>query len=569
MRPLDPPFPPLAGGQPPSPQPAPLAQGWPAAQPQSPLAQGWPAANDVQYTERVPAPPVARPLLAPPQSRIGGTAGPSAPALPEPDPWAVQNAPVVDDDPDWRADVSPGSRGDGWPPSHNGSSPARPGRQSQSAGRSNYPSEYSQYTGQSAALTDDGYGASQADWYSGSRSGPHSEALRYQGGFSATELGLPRLTNPALRGELPPEWEDLLAGEILPTRDDVRSGGARRPQDSRRDPPSSYAYSSAGELYPSDGGAPGSRGQRDLPVDDGRSYWQPAVGKPAPQRNQPLPTLASAHYPAYTANRAPAAQPARGGGRQAERPHRKRRWPAIILLLVVALALVGGGGVVLAKPTLCPGTVCTQANQFVHRHVGFLGPASNANVLQVTPGTLSVKATAGSSTNLNVQVTNSGTDVAKWHASSDVAWLTITPGSGSLPPGGTETLTVVANPVDVAPGSYTAQVRVETPETAVKIPVTAAIAGGPKISLSATTLSITTCGAPQQLKVKNAGDAPLSYTATPSDAKLVQLGSASGSVNPGESATISVTMACAAPWADYRITVSSNGGGGDVTIHYS
>ena len=582
MRPLDPPFPPLAGGQPPSAQPAPLAQGWPAAQPeaplaqgwpaaqpQSPLAQGWPAANDVQYTERVPAPPVARPLLAPPQSRNGGTAGPSAPALPEPDPWAVQTAPVVDDDPDWRADVSPGSRGDGWPPSHNGSSPARQGRQSQSAGRSNYPSEYSQYTGQSAALADDGYGASQADWYSGSRSGPHSEALRYQGGFSATELGLPRLTNPALRGELPPEWEDLLAGEILPTRDDVRSGGARRPQDSRRNPPSSYAYSSAGEPYPSDGGAPGSRGARDLPVDDGRSYWQPAVGKPAPQRNQPLPTLASAHYPAYTANRAPAALPTRGGARQAERPRRKRRWPAFVLLLVVALALVGGGGVVLAKPTLCPGTVCMQANQFLHRHIGFLGPASNANVLHVTPGTLTVKATAGSSTNLNVQVTNSGTDVAKWHASSDVAWLTITPGSGSLPPGGTETLTVVANPVDVAPGSYTAQVRVETPETAVKIPVTAAIAGGAKISLSTTTLSITVCGAPQQLKVKNAGDAPLSYTATPSDAKLVQLGSASGSVGPGESATISVTMACAAPWADYRITVSSNGGGGDVTIHYS
>ncbi|HET9981626.1 MAG TPA: hypothetical protein VFQ32_14355, partial [Ktedonobacterales bacterium] len=491
--------------------------------------------------------------------------------LPEPDPWAVPSVPALDDDPDWRPDEPPRPRDDDWRLGRNGSSASRGSRQSQS--HSNYPSGYSEYTGQSAALVDDGYGASRADWYDGSRSGPHSEALRYHGGFSATELGLPRLTNPALQGELPPEWEDLLAGEVLPTRDDVRPGGPRRPAPSRHDAPEGYAYSSAGDAYGMRQAAPNSRGQHGMPPDDGLSYWQPAVSKPAPQqsqRGQALPTLASAQYPAYTASRAqPASASSRGASaKHDERPRRKRRWPAIVLLLAVAVMLVGSTGVVLAKPALCPGTICTQANTFLHRHIGFLGPAADANILKVTPDTLTIHATAGSSTNLNVQVLNSGTDVAKWQASSNVGWLTITPASGSLPPGGTETLSVVVNPLNVKPGDYTAQVRVETPITAVNIPVKAAVASGPKMSLPSTTLTIASCGAPQTLKVNNDGGAPLNFTLQPSDTKLVQLDKSSGSISPGQSATILVTIACAAPWADYKITVASNGGDGAVTIHY-
>jgi uncharacterized membrane protein len=239
-----------------------------------------------------------------------------------------------------------------------------------------------------------------------------------------------------------------------------------------------------------------------------------------------------------------------------------------MLLLVVALMLVGSTGIVLAKPTLCPGTICTQANIFLHHHIGFLGPVPNANVLQVTPSSLTVHATAGSSTNLNVQVLNSGTEVAKWHASSTVAWLTISPGSGSLAPGSTETLSVVANPANVQAGAYTAQVRVETPDTAVNIPVTASILGGAKIALSTKSLTIATCGSPTTLTVKNTGDAPLNFTATPSDTKLVQLSGARGSVNPNQSANISVTIACTAPWAQYTISVESNGGSGSVTVRY-
>ena len=183
--------------------------------------------------------------------------------------------------------------------------------------------------------------------------------------------------------------------------------------------------------YPPDRAGSRSADQRGQDFDDGYSAWQPVAGKPGPQRAQPMPTLASAQYPAYTASRIPAS-PHAPSKRHEDRGERRSRWPAAVLLVALLLTLIASTSVVLAKPTVCPGAFCVQANHFLHRHLTFLGPASNANVLQVTPGTLTIQATTGSSTNLSVQVSNSGTDSAVWHASASVGWLTITPSSGTL-----------------------------------------------------------------------------------------------------------------------------------------
>ena len=567
-RPLDPPFPPLNGGQ----------------QGQAPLAQGWPAApvvaDPIQYTERVPAPPVARPLFSRPQ-----LPAPAAPSPAAPDQWGAQYLPPTGDDPDWKRDQWRGA--DGMPGGYDddrarpeGSPRQQPSRDdwlraqngSSLQSQADYPSQYSEYTDQRLALREGGYDMSRADWAGVSQSGtgPHSEALRYRGGFSATELGLPRLTNPALQGELPPEWEDLLADENLPSRADV--GPARNPQSARRGPQSNYGYNNGNQPYAPDRTPSRPAGPRgSAAANDGRSYWQPAVGNPGSQRAQPMPTLASAHQPAYTASRIPPPPAPRGrAARQDDRERPRRRWPMAVFLLVLLLVLVGGTGVVLVKPTVCPGTVCSQANHFLRSHLTFLGPAPNANVLHATPDTLSVKAIAGSSTNLNVQINNTGTDSAVWHATASVGWLTITPASGSLAPGMAATLTVVATPLDVTPGNYSAMVRIETPDTAISIPITAAISGGPKIKLSTETLNVSgsQCGVAQTFMVNNTGDTPLNYTVSPSSATAIQLSGASGSVNPGGKATITFTIKCSAFFDDYTIKVTSNGGNGTVTIHY-
>ncbi|HEX6544200.1 MAG TPA: protein kinase [Ktedonobacterales bacterium] len=577
MQPLNPPFPPLPGA--PQAQP-PLAQGWPAA-PGLPAAQK-PPAEDIQYTERVPAPPVARPLLSRPQlqSPQNGMAAPSAPALGNPDPWGGPYVPPGGDDPDWRPDawaadprvVQPSRRqaahDDDWRLTHN-----PPSRVSQSHYSSaDYPSEYGEYTGEQFALPDGSSSMSHDDWAGLSQSGPHSEALRYRGGFSATELGLPRLTNPALQGELPPEWQDLLADEVLPSRADVGPGKSQRQAPPRRDPQDSYEYRSVGQRHEPNL-APATRGSRQRhDGSDDPPYDDPAMGKPGRQRGQPMPTLASAHLAAFPANQmhAPskASRPSMGRERGAQR---KRRWPTVLVLFVLLLTLVTGTGVVLAKPAMCPGSVCTQANTFLHRHLPFLGPPPNANVLQATPGALTIRAIAGSSTNLTVQVSNSGTDSAVWHATASVPWLTITPNSGTLPPGKVVTLSVVAAPATVPAGKYSARLTVETADTSLSIPVAATVAIGPKVALSEMTLNVQSCGVAQSFKVSNTGDGPLNYTvaAAPSSTKYITLGNASGTVDPGSSATVSVTVKCIAFWGDYTVNVQSDGGNAAVTIHYT
>src|SRR5262249_21708120 len=148
-----------------------------------------------------------------------------------------------------------------------------------------------------------------------------------------------------------------------------------------------------------------------------------------------------------------------------------------------------------------------------------------------------------------------GTDSAVWHASSSVGWLTITPETGTLAPGATATLSVLARPIDISPGNYSAQVKIETPNAVIRIPVSAAIAIGPKIDIHTTTLSFTTCGTSQSIKVNNKGDGPLTFTATPSDARSVKLDNSSGSVDPSGSLDIAVTMDCSAFFGDYTIGV--------------
>jgi len=235
------------------------------------------------------------------------------------------------------------------------------------------------------------------------------------------------------------------------------------------------------------------------------------------------------------------------------------------------LALVGGVGIVLAKPTVCPGTICVQANRFLHKNLTFLGPIPNANILHATPTILTVQAVSGSSTNQNVQVNNSGTDPAVWHATASVAWLSISPRSGTLAAGGTMTLGVAATPADVTPGNYSALITVTTTETTIHIPVTASIAAGPKLDLATTAMTVHgwQCNSAQSFKVDNSGDTPLSFTVTTSKVTAITLGKSSGSIDPGADVTVPFTITCSAFFADYTISVDSNGGKGTVTIHYT
>jgi len=77
------------------------------------------------------------------------------------------------------------------------------------------------------------------------------------------------------------------------------------------------------------------------------------------------------------------------------------------------------------------------------------------------------------------------------------------------------------------------------------------------------------CNSSQSFKMDNSGDMPLSYTVTTSKATAITLGKSSGSIDPRGNVTVPFTINCAAFFADYTISVTSDGGKGTVTIHYT
>ena len=133
------------------------------------------------------------------------------------------------------------------------------------------------------------------------------------------------------------------------------------------------------------------------------------------------------------------------------------------------------------------------------------------------------------------------------------------------------TLGVAATPADVTPGNYSALVTVVTAETTIHIPVTASIAAGPKLELATTAMTVHgyQCNSAQSFNVKNSGDMPLSFTVSTSKPAAITLCKSSGSIDPEGSVAVSFTINCPAFFADYTISVTSDGGKGTVTIHYT
>src|SRR5262249_49072194 len=157
---------------------------------------------------------------------------------------------------------------------------------------------------------------------------------------SATALELPRLTNPALEGELPPEWEDLLADEFASQRaaSERRRNGPHMPDYgigdvlAHRYPGANYGSRSSYNGWPSETGQdawPGEMSHGQWPsqtADAGLSqppqYREPSMaqgGAPLPPWERPQSRGASAYAEDYSYD-----QPAWTARNGAE--HRPSHW---------------------------------------------------------------------------------------------------------------------------------------------------------------------------------------------------------------------------------------------------
>lgn len=176
--------------------------------------------------------------------------------------------------------------------------------------------------------------------------------------------------------------------------------------------------------------------------------------------------------------------------------------------------------------------------------------------------TLSFSAQQGSNpASQTVSITNSGGSTLNWTVTSDAAWLTATPGSGSAP----ATLTVAASGTSLTAGTHQGTITIaaagasNTPRT---IAVTFTVTPPPAIGLAPATLAFAgikggASPASQPVSITNAGGGTLSWTAT-ADAAWLFLSSSSGT-GPATVNVSASTTGLAAGTYNGTITVAATG----------
>lgn len=387
--------------------------------------------------------------------------------------------------------------------------------------------------------------------------------------FSPTQLGLPRLTSPVL-AEQPPSFHDILSesnqfprfegavavGERPPTWADAGAnmwGGSAGSAD--------WAASEAGAWS----GAPGMNGAMPQPT----TPWdQPAPADPRASGGK-------------IGRKGKRADPEEDFGFDDERVWtvgstavhaNRRRWVRKLALFLLLLLLVDVAALVVTRPDLCPTNSCKQASAFIHQKVPFLhAPNIAAPVpLVAAPSSLSVKVVSGKVATTPLVLTNIGKADLTWKAAAALSWLALKPSSGTLGAGAHQPVAVTAKPIGIKPGNYTSTLTITTDKGTVSVPISIAVAAGALLRVSPDTLTFSSCGAAQTVTIKNDGAAALKFTAVPSQTSALSLDTTSGSLGPGQSGAIGVTLLCAATTGnDYTVSIISDSGSAVVTIHYT
>ena len=185
-------------------------------------------------------------------------------------------------------------------------------------------------------------------------------------------------------------------------------------------------------------------------------------------------------------------------------------------------------------------------------------------IIGMSPTSLSFTATESGANpaTQTLSISNTGGGTLSWTASDNVAWLTLTPTSGTG--NGTVTLNVSTGTLTV--GSHSGTVTMNAAgASSVTIPVTVTIATAPvppAIGASPTSLFFTaaqggTNPATQTLSISNAGGGTLSWTAS-DNAAWLRLSRASGTDNGVVTASV-ITGATAVGTYTSTITLSATG----------
>lgn len=344
-----------------------------------------------------------------------------------------------------------------------------------SAWAGGYTGEFTgEYTGQHTDLRTAVQGREYSDELTGEYTGEYtgveaavgSDGIAQDGDmrpFSPTQLGLPRLTNPALNG-MPPSWQEIVADAP------DEPWGAQPNEISGPQMPWRSNPSSSGREWTMNGGS-----QWEPQPAAARGIWDaPKMGAASPS----IPNVAGERW--QPAQKTGAADPSSlfdgdrvwTNGSNALKKH--HRWRSPLAVLIVLILVVGALIVVVVRPDLCPISGCRTISNKVHQAAPFLPGASTAvpNPLTISPSMLSISTSSGKSATATVTVKNSGSDTVAWKVTTQgQSWLSVNPASGTLSQAGSTPLTVTAAPTKVAPGTYAGALVITTDQGATTIPI--------------------------------------------------------------------------------------------------
>jgi Protein kinase domain len=381
--------------------------------------------------------------------------------------------------------LGPSSYGsDAWHNGHDDYTGEQRGYTEQSDGRwGDQGAEYTGAFGEQQGGSYSGYTGEYGAQYTGAQAAPHysgdlqSQAHSAGNGqpFSATQLGLPRLTSPVLADQ-PPSWQEILSDTgALP-------GGVATGMPNARS-------------------APGER----APTweDAGESMWQPAVQPPrqdSPYQDSHLPQHIEAEWMgtgiagSWDASQAPAdkrkkkdrraqqEEPEDSGfdddrvwtvGTTAVRP--RRRWPRKLALLLLLIALIDLAALVVLRPDLCPTQSCRTLSTTLRHQLGLAQNTPAPAPLTANPSSITLTVAVGKSATTVLTIKNATGGSATWKATAGLPWVTLNPSGGSLAANGTTGITITAKPANIKAGTYTTTITItltDTPSQTVTIPVT-------------------------------------------------------------------------------------------------
>ena len=244
--------------------------------------------------------------------------------------------------------------------------------------------------------------------------------------------------------------------------------------------------------------------------------------------------------------------------------------PFFTIVALLALAALELAGLAVVRPDICVTHACTAVAAYAHRMApGLRIPGVTAPV-QLTPVVPQIGVVAEGSSQITIKLSNNSMDPITWSATPTLSWMTVSPTSGALKGGAGQSLTVKVKPHGVAPGVYTAALAVFVGYGMSEEPVVVTVKPGAELAVAQRALSFSHCGQPQSLSLSNPGGVKLTFTASPSQASALSVSPGEGTLAPGATTALSVTMTCgAATGATYAVIIVSDGGSAQIGVTYS